>query len=253
MGRPTQKGFLRLEGGSMGETTFSKKNGRYLAGEKIVTASKHLWKYDPRFARRREIANQFTTGVKAAKLIHDAVRAIVPRKDMTIGNRLRKLMISVVYMDSVSKPGEFKIQPDNLSAVTGFNFNKSISLRSVFNTRYTTSINRETGELLIHIPSFIPADTIKVPKGATHFKISAAGFAFDFENKIIEGKWVTSENMLWNEADTGEIIIPFNISANSVHPVMLFLGVEFVQEFAGVTNSVGHHKLDPLCIVEVSI
>ena len=208
---------------------------------------------DPKYKRRREISAVFTRGVKAAQLIRTGVGAFIQKQDPKVGNRLRKLMLSVVHMDTTHTRDEIKILAENLSSVTGFNFNKAVSLRSIFNTRYTTTVNRATGKATINIPSFVPSERIKAPKGSTHFRVITAGFALDFEKNVHNGNTFMSDKLPWDDAATNEINIVLDFLVNKSLPIFIYFGLQFVQEVAGTSYSVGQTKLDPLCIVDVSI
>ena len=251
MSIPFQKGFLRLEQGSMGDTTFIKINGEYRAREKGLYASKHKWKYDPSFSNRREIAAHFTKGIKGSKLIRQSLMKLIRRKGIDISSRLRKEVIKIVYMDNKSEPGELKLRAENLHHLTGYNFNKACSLRSVFNTRYTTSADRATGEILITIPSFIPSERIKAPKGTTHYKIVSAGYVYDFDAESYNGKVFQTTPQTWDDVATEDLRISIKVPENSTEPIFIYFGLEFIQQALGNSYPVSLRKLDPLCIVDV--
>ena len=253
MALPFQKGFLRLEGGSLGETTFMKKNGQHRAKEKIVTVSKQTWKHDPRFKDKRGIAAEFTNAVAAAKMIRGAVSPFTIAKDVTLSNRLRKLMIGIVSMDIVSAEGERRVQPANLQTLCGFNFNKAVTLRSVFNTPYSTSIKRKTGKILINIPAFTPSERIIAPKGTTHFKIIAAAIAIDLASHDHYGETFSSDDILWDEAMNSAINIELPIPPKSKLPILIYLGVQFKQDMGNMKYAIAQGKTDALCIVEVDV
>lgn len=253
MGMAYQKGFLRLEGGSMGDTTFSKKQGKYRASEKIVTVSKHKWKFDPEFKVRRELAAEFGRGVKAARLVRLGANQLVRGKDISISNRLNKLMLEVIDMDVSSGLRQGKILDEHVKHALGFNFNKNVSLRSVLSTKVSTNINRATGEVALHIPSFIPSAKVKAPKGTTHFRIVAAGQALNFEGNQIDGSKIISDLIPWTDMATEDLNITFSIPQNSPFPVFVYLGIQFEQVVMNVEYSVGNYKLNPVCIIDIDV
>ena len=251
MAMATQKGFITLEQGSLGETTFFKINGKYRAREKGVYASRHKWKYDPGYENRRQIAGYFTNGVKAAKLIRESVNRLIHRKGIDISSRLRKELIKVVYMDHGSGPGNLKVRAENIDHLLGYNFNQVCSLKSVFNTRYSTNADRLAGKLSINIPSFIPSERIKAPKGTTHYKIVSAGFVYDFGNLSYKGERFTTDALAWNDVPTEDLVISMTVPENSTDPLFIYLGLEFIQQVLGKSYPVSVYKQDPLCIVDV--
>jgi hypothetical protein len=154
-------------------------------------------------------------------------------------------------MDRKSEYGQLKIQKDNLNHLVGYNFNQACSLRSVFNTRFTTSANRETGKLMVNIPSFIPSERIKPPKGSTHYKIVSAGYVYDFDKDAYKGQHYSSAVLAWDDVPTEDLQIELSVPENSSDPLFIYFGLEFMQKALGKFTPVSLYKLDPLCIVDV--
>ena len=251
MASPRQKGFIRLQNGSLGETTFKKTNGVHRAQEKKVQNPKKF-KTAPEFERVRENAEAFGNGSISAKLVKLCVKRFIRwRPDLDRFHRLKTLSSKLIKLDSVSAPGKGKITMENAKYLLGFEFNSKYSLRSFFNARFSTNVNRKTGEVQINIPSFIPTDRINVPKGTTHYKIVAAGSVIDFYDKKYVTKQYESGNMLWDDVATGDIHISLTVPPKSKLPIFIFLGLEFLEVTMGITSSVAMHSMDPLCIVDV--
>ncbi len=252
MGAPIQKGIIRLKGGSLGETTFVKSKEGYTAKEKIMV-NPYRWKHHARFGRSRENAADFSTASTTAKLIKSAVSNLRKGlKDQAMFLQLKNLVAKIIKLDPVNQRGQLHVQVDKAYLLAGFDMNSYSSLKSMFNTRMSTSANRETGELMINIPSFIPPDRITPPKGATHFQIVSAGAAIDFG----KGGGCTqtifkSEIIQLDDTPTQEMQIVHTIAPNRSLPLFLFLGLKFTQVISGKSFLLANAKMDPLCIVDV--
>ena len=251
MSSPKQVGFLRLKNGSLGDNTFYKSKDGYRVKTK-KTISNNRFKNDPKFARTRENAEDFGTSATSAKFVRLSVNHIVrSRYDSTMFRRLNSLMSKIMNMDHISPRGKSIVRPEYTKALLGFEMNSNCSLKSVFNTRFSTSINRDTGAVGISIPSFIPTDRVHAPKGSTHYTIVATASAIVFVNKKFNIDRMESEKMEINERSTEQMDIALSLPPNTTQPVFVFLGLQFTQEIPGRSYEVAKYKMNPLCIVAV--
>ena len=252
MATPIQVGFLRLKKGSLGTTTFTKsKDGVYRVHEKKVQ-NPNLFLNHPDLARTRENAQNFGTSASSAKLVRASVSPIIKLHfDSKLVRRLNSLIRKIIKLDPVSVRGKLIVTPENSRALLGFEMNSSCSLKSVFNTRFHTALNRLTGEVRITIPSFIPTDRIHAPKGTTHYQIIAVAAAIDFVNKKNENANQASALLEWNDNRTEDLTFLINLTDNYTQPVFIFLGLQFTQEMPGRSYAVSQYKMNPLSIVEV--
>ena len=90
----------------------------------------------------------------------------------------------------------------------GFDFNTAAPYRKVFKAKYHVKSGSRKGQVILHFPSFIPANETKAPKEATNFKISArlvavSDFSFDKSqniyhqlNKEYHGKYASYEGAM---------------------------------------------------------
>ena len=84
--------------------------------------------------------------------------------------------------------------------------------------------------MTIQIPSFIPANMVAAPSGATHFKIGSAGASINFENETFEVVTSATAELPWNGAATAVINLDNTIAANTTHPLLLALRIEFYHQ-----------------------
>ena len=92
---------------------------------------------------------------------------------------------------------------------------------------------------------------IAAPSGTTHFKVISGGAEIDFENEV--SVVATSETAVlpWDASATTAINLSNAVTANSVHPLFLALGVEFYQEVNGQMYSLKNGAFNSLSLVKV--
>lgn len=243
--------FLRLSGGSLGDTTFLKVKGEYTARNKKVVNPKKF-KTDPKLARVRENSGDFTMAAKSGKLVRNSIEPISPEiKEGTVTRRLLTEMMRVIKSDVISTAGNGNVRDGNYKLLIGFNFNINSRLRAAFNVNYTTEINRETGDLIINIPSFNPATNMKAPAGATHYKISSAGIAVDFVSlKKPKAAFFTSPLLPIDGNNTVALTISNNVSVGAQDRVFLTLGIQFFKVAGQWMSNVSNNSGDCMAIVD---
>ena len=246
-----QVGFLNLEQGSLGDTTFAKTKVGYTAHIRKSLA-KGRWDKDPQFARSRENASEFGITSTAARLLNKPCDLFFgSNEDIIAYSRLRAYLVKVVKTDQTSSSGKRNVLQENAHHLVGFDLNPAASLRTVFNTRFTVRGNRDTGELGVSIPSFIPSQRIKAPKGTSHFRISVSGSEVDFQNKNSKFKVFETEMIPFDDTATGDMDVTLELHAASNIPLFLYLGLSFWNLGQGDMYPVAQYKLNPACIVNV--
>ena len=253
MATPRQKGFLRLEKGSLGESTFVHSKDGYRVRTKKEISNKR-WETDPQFARSRENAEDFGTGSTAAKLLNANSKIFFGINSNKIAfNRLKVFVSKLIRKDETHLRGKRNVIASNTSLLVGFELNGNASMRSIFNTRFSINGNKQTGGLGISIPSFIPVERIKAPKGTTHFKIIIAGSAIDFDKPDCERTNLESDLIEFNDSATDELEMSVHLPPNSLRPLFLYFGIAFMQLTMGEKYNVAQCKLNPVSIINVFI
>ena len=113
-------------------------------------------------------------------------------------------------------------------------------------------IDRVAGTLVVNVPSFIPANMVAAPAGATHFKIISAGSAVDFELETFEVDTNESAVLPWDSTATAVINLSNAVTPNSTQPLFLALGIEFYQEVNGVNYPLKNGSYNALALVGVN-
>ncbi len=104
----------------------------------------------------------------------------------------------------------------------------------------------------MELQPFVPADSIGVPSGCTHFQLVAAAMAVDFtQEKSVSEKTETQVLPISNAA-TKLIRLEHTLPAESPHPLFVVLGISFFQEVNGSFYALKNGGYNALQIVQVS-
>jgi hypothetical protein len=246
-----QKGIIKLKG-TVGDITFYKSKDGYLAREKGGVDASRIAN-DPNFQRTRENGEEFGTAGKAGKMLRTSMRALIQNvADSRMVGRLTQEMVKVLQADLTSVRGKRNVIDGEAVLLQDFEFNIGSKLSTTIFAPYTAVIDRVAGTLVVNIPSFIPANMVAGPGGCTHFKLTSAGAAIDFENETFEVTTSETAALPWDVAATAVINLANAVTPNSTHPLFLALGIEFFQEVNGVQYPLKNGAFNALSLVSVN-
>jgi len=246
----TQMGMFPFRG-KMGNVVFYKLNGQWVARTKGGATAEQI-ATQPRFQRTHENSLDFGRAMRASQAMRATFQPMShTNPDKLLGRRLLTTMISVIKADTKSKRGFRNVLDGKLDLFEGFEFNEKGKLSNTITAPYKPAIDRETGEMTISIPSFIPQKMVFAPAAATHFKFISGGSALEFESKKPEVSLDSSAELPLNNVATGEIVLNIKVPANSTHPLFFALGVEFYQEMNGVMYRLTDGSFNALAMVKV--
>ena len=247
-----QQGFLRLTGGSLGQTTFVKSKDGYRAQEKkIVPAGKFLT--DPSFESARENASEFGRAGTAGKTIRFALKNLVQvAKDNRMASRMLKKLREVMDADTVSPRGQRNLTDGNIKLLEKFEFNGNSQLMAVLNQDFGSTIDRVTGQLTVTLPVLNPLGDITPPVGTTHFEIVSAGTEINFEQGTTKTDTKVSAMFTWDATPTTAINNVHALTANSTNILIIAAGIRFYKQFNGFTKPVNGSQANALAIVQAS-
>ena len=245
-----QKGIIKLKG-TIGDITFYKTKDGHLAREKGGIDAKRM-ATDPAFQRTRENGSEFGRAGKAGKVLRVALRLLLLNaSDNRVVSRLTQSMVKVIQADTLSDRGLRNVIDGEAELLTGFEFNINGKLGTSLFAGYSGTIDRVAGTLDVDIPTFIPTNMIAAPGGTTHFKIISGGAEIDFENEVSIVETNETAILPWDASATAAINLSNTVTANSIHPLFLALGVEFYQEVNGQMYPLKNGTYNALSLVKV--
>lgn len=151
-------------------------------GEQVKTA--------PEFERTRENMNEFGGCAAAGKSIRVGLAQLMKQmSDPQLTGRLTAIMKKINLEDLTEARGYRAILiSTQRQYLTGLNFDKNISLDSVFYAPYTLTNSPARDSATLTVPAFNPLNYVNAPAGATHFRlISAISVVSDFEYNDTSG------------------------------------------------------------------
>ena len=246
-----QKGIIKLDGTIGGITFYKTTEDGYLAREKGGVSADKIAN-DPAFQRTRENGEEFGRAGKAGKLLRNSIRAMLQNaSDSRMVGRLTQKMVEVIQEDLTNPRGQRNVIDGEAELLEGFEFNISGKLGTTLYAPYTSTIDRVAGTLAVNIPAFVPLNMIAAPGGSTHFKIVSAGTEVDFENETFVVATSETAVLPWDTTATAVITLSNAVTANSVHPLFLALGIEFYQEVNGQMYPLKNGAYNALALVKV--
>ncbi len=81
--------------------------------------------------------------------------------------------------------------------------------------------------------------------------IVSAGMEVDFAGGVFVSAYSSSDVIAWDSTATEETDLSNAVTAASVNPLFLVLGIQFFQQVSGVNYSIENGEYNPLAIVEV--
>lgn len=245
-----QKGILPVRG-TIGNLTFYKSKDGYLVREKGGIDAQRI-ATDPAFQRTRENGAEFGRAGKAGKLLRNAIRGLtLNASDSRMIGRLLKEMIKVIQADLINVRGLRNVIDGEAILLQGFEFNVNGKLSTTLYAPFTATIDRVAGNLTIDIPAFVPLNLVGAPSGATHFRLNSAGVEIDFEGNSYVVDVQSTPELPWDNLATAPVMLTNVVTANSIHPLFLLLGIEFSQQVNGSMYPLKNGAFNALALVKI--
>jgi len=246
-----QDGILKIKG-LLDNISFYKTADGYLVRRKSGVSGDRI-KNDPAFQRTRENLAEFGRAGKASKHLRAALRPVVRLvADRRMISRLTKEFMRVVKSDPSSSRGQRSAAKGNIALLQGFEFNAASPLSAAFHAPFASSIDRAGGTISVSIPSFVPANMISAPAGATHFRLMSSGAEVDFDAGTFTSNVVTTDLLPINLAPTEAFNLETLIPPGSTHALFLVLGIDFYQEVNNEFSRLSNGAFNGLSLVTVS-
>ncbi len=212
------------------------------SGDQILSA--------PEFERTRENMNEFGGCATAGKSIRVGLSQVIKQmSDPQMTGRLTGVLKKINLEDQTEARGYRAILiSQERQYLTGFAFDKNVSLEGVFTAPYTLSNTVPRDSATLTVPAFNPANLINAPAGATHFRLIVAlacvsDFAYNDQTGTYEPIDATN-NELSNVAYSGYLDLSADIATSTVvtatlpgsptltadASVLFCIGIEFFQQ-----------------------
>ncbi len=246
-----QKSIIKLKG-TLGDITFYKTRDGHMARERGGVSADRIMN-DPAFQRTRENGAEFGRAGRAGKTLRRSIQTLLQNAaDPRMVSRLTREMIKVLQMDAINPRGLRNVIDGEAEMLQGFEFNSEGKLGTTLFAPYETTIDRAAGTASVELQPFVPADSIGVPSGSTHFQLVAAAMAVDFTQEKSVSEKTETQVLPINNVATSLIQLAHTLPADSPHPLFVVLGISFFQEVNGSFYALKNGGYNALQIVQVS-
>jgi hypothetical protein len=245
-----QKGIIKLQG-TLGDITFVKTADGYIARQKTSLDGDRI-KNDPEYERTRENNAEFGTASRTGQLIRAAFRPLysgIVKGRMT--GRLISALLRVLRTDVSNLRGERTPQDGELRLLEGFNFSRDASLSSRLFVQPLAMIDRATGNARVSLPSFIPGNMVRAPRGATHFRLLAGIVQVNFTTGKYTLNQARSAEILVNSQAEVQLQLSTVFEPATANVLLLAFGIEFMQVVNGQHYPLNDAGYNALAIVQV--
>jgi hypothetical protein len=155
----------------------------------------------PEFVRTRENMNEFGGCALAAKSIRTGLAQLLNKmSDPQLAGRLTAIMKKINLEDQSEVRGRRAILiSTQRKYLAGLNFDKNTSFEGIFFAPFTLALTNtgERSSITLTVPPFHPADLVRAPAGATHFRlVNALSVISDFEYNDTTGVYEPIEPAL---------------------------------------------------------
>lgn len=225
-----QNSEFPLAGSTKKFTFFSTKDGDFARpkGKKI---DKKRIDTDPKFETTRKHYKEFAWVMNSAKLIRNTFRLLVKNaKSGNTGRRLTSLLFNILKADTANEHGQRRITSANAQMLERFDFNDNVKLSNRLFAKFTTSVNRSTGDVDVVLQPLIPTDGLNAPAGATHYKFVLAASELDLENQLENAKEASSDHAPIDGEQTESLHLSAKLTPNSTSLIVAVLAVEFYKQ-----------------------
>ncbi|MEP6734576.1 MAG: hypothetical protein ABJA70_03595 [Chryseolinea sp.] len=222
-----QKGLINLEGRIDNLTFFQTKYGTVVRKKSGISGDR--LKKDPVFVRARENMSEFGRSGKATKLIRAAFKTQIQNfGDDRFTQRLVQTIMRIIKSDNVNGRGERNFVNGDVSQMLTMQFNMQAALQQSLLAPFTSSIDRQTGRLIVEVPGFVPADKVSKSTGATHFRLIATAAELDFAAEMrVSHEDVTHDLVIGSQVETVKLMC--QLPESSSKTLLLTLGIQFGQ------------------------
>lgn len=135
----------------------------------------------------------------------------------------------VIKSDTVNTRGSRNVIKGNIELLKGFDFNANAPFSATLTAPFRATIDRSSGLTKINMPAFVPADMLKAPEGATHFKIVSGGAVLNFADETTVVDVQESDMLPWDNKPTVVIDLVNSLPVDVPYPIFQLLGVQFFQ------------------------
>lgn len=221
-------GLFKLRG-SIDDLTFRKTQDGIIAGMKPGPTRERVLTHK-NFRVTRCNADEFQQAIKDARLLRHALgTALNGRTGSSMNGRVNGVFYKMARRDASNDLGFRRSIYGDIGLLTGFNFNKQLSLADALSVPFTHALSADTGTCRVEVPPFIARKRKGFPPGATHFRLVSGMVVIDFLNGKYKQDIQLGELLPLRKKTPGAIGFEHTIERMNGQVVVQVLGIEFYE------------------------
>jgi hypothetical protein len=245
-----QIGVVNLSG-TIGDTTYIRTKNGFFARLKTKGISERV-RTSPRYRKLRAHMSEFTAAARAGKLLRDHLFDFVGKcRDINIANRLTGVMLAAVKLDKTNPLGQRNVLDGEVSLLEGFEFTGTANLSATLEVEPAGAINRETGEVSVQLVALNPYDVMKWPLTATHYRVSMAAAAINFESGAVEKQILDGPHQPLLNLENEALLLSVSLPEALTDPILLLLKLEFFEDVNGSKNVIMDNSFSSCSVIKV--
>jgi hypothetical protein len=225
-------GLFKLRG-SIDDLTFRQTQDGIIAGMKPGPTRERVLSHE-NFALTRRNAEEFQLAIKDAQLLRHALGAALDgRTGSSMNGRMNGLFYKAARRDVTNDLGFRRAGQGTIGLLTGFNFNKQLSLEYALPIPLMHSLDVGAGSCKVEAPSFIARKRKYFPAEATHFRLVSTMVIIDFSNRKYKQAIERSELLPLRKKTPGAIGFEHKLEVTDGQVVVQVLGMDFYKVVDG--------------------
>ena len=191
--------------------------------------------YAPQYQAWRDHSSEFRIIAKEARIFRKAFMDLNWNiKNKSLLQQTIQLMNEIRKTDSINPRGQRRASAGELHLLTGFDFTGISTIYNVMMENYKASFNKTTGEATTIIKSMIPKRCLNAPAKATHFILTLAAAAINFETEAINKLMVSTPKLPIDHETLPETVLTVTLPPNGTDTVLLVLKLEYETKINGI-------------------
>lgn len=238
-----QIGIIKIKG-SIGDLSFYESAGMHLVRKKTGATKKQI-ETDPRFQRTKENAQEFGRTMESCKLLKQRLWEILFQcTDRSFFNRFVSRMSMILKSDSAHRRGERMVTGRGLELLSGLETNRNFKFKDQVLTDIHVSFDVTTGEGIVAIPAFIPAQRLRRYETSTHaqFVFAVIEFGAAVPAQIEPDVWRSDHYALINARSILSTKFSFGWVPKSGNALIILVGMCYFEQIASAYFPVAKGK-----------
>lgn len=241
-----QKGIIKLN------DSVNKIDFQDLSTYKPIKDERELMLMDSSIQGHRINYAEYGRAIAASTLFREAFSIVIHRaKDSRMISRLTGLLMEVIRCDEMNARGLRSVTFGNFDKLLNFDFNLRNRFKDVFLRDLDFTFDRYSGYVSVKFPPIYALGDLKAPAEATHYRLSIAAGILDFSSPNYVCHYTFGSYVSLEELNADSQSLSLKLPINEHLPIILLVGIEFMQEINTKFYMIRQGSMNSLTIVAV--